>query len=81
MRTAGKPSASARPGGAAGRIIQLIVDVIVFSSTGMIALALFWVSGPRTVITGMCGIGEIGLLLLLTVEFLTHSDIFFTRQG
>lgn len=61
------------------KIIQLTTDTLLFPSTGMTALALFWAAGPHTTITGLCTLAEIGLLLLLTTEFITHSDILFTR--
>lgn len=59
------------------KVIQLSVDLIVFVVTGVVAVVLFWRTGQDNVATAVVSIGEVGLLTVLSVEFVLNSDILF----
>lgn len=68
-----------KPGRRRRKVVQLLVDVIVFVVTGAAALVLFLSSGKDTGFTLIFIASDGLLLLLLAVEFVTNSDILFTR--
>lgn len=67
------------PGRRRRKVVQLLVDVIVFVVTGAAALVLFVASGQGTALTLLFAAGDCLLLLLLAVEFVSNSDILFTK--